>query len=53
MRPFSLLVKPVGSACNLACPYCFYRGHGSSARMDEGWRKFFAHATSYFRELVV
>lgn len=36
MRPFSLLVKPVGSACNLACPYCFYRGHGSSARMDEG-----------------
>ena len=23
-RPFSLLVKPVGAACNLACDYCFY-----------------------------
>ena len=23
--PFSLLVKPVGAACNLACDYCFYR----------------------------
>ena len=24
----SLLVKPVGDACNLACSYCFYRGAG-------------------------
>ena len=24
MKPFSLLVKPVGAACNLACDYCFY-----------------------------
>lgn len=24
LRPFSLLVKPVGGACNLACDYCFY-----------------------------
>ena len=24
--PFSLLVKPVGAACNLACDYCFYLG---------------------------
>ena len=23
-RPFSLLVKPVGATCNLACDYCFY-----------------------------
>ena len=23
-KPFSLLVKPVGAACNLACDYCFY-----------------------------
>lgn len=29
MRPFSLLVKPVGGACNLACSYCFYREHAS------------------------
>ena len=25
MKPFSLLVKPAGADCNLACPYCFYR----------------------------
>ena len=24
MTPFSLLVKPVGAQCNLACDYCFY-----------------------------
>ena len=27
--PFSLLVKPVGAACNLACDYCFYLGKAS------------------------
>jgi uncharacterized protein len=25
-REFSLLVKPAGADCNLACDYCFYRG---------------------------
>lgn len=25
---FSLLLKPVGEACNLDCEYCFYRHHG-------------------------
>ena len=24
ISPFSLLVKPAGAACNLACDYCFY-----------------------------
>ncbi len=24
MRPFSLLIKPAGPDCNLACHYCFY-----------------------------
>jgi uncharacterized protein len=24
MRPFSLLIKPAGPDCNLACRYCFY-----------------------------
>lgn len=24
-RPFHLMAKPVGAACNLACDYCFYR----------------------------
>ncbi len=39
-RPFQLFVKPAGAACNLACRYCYYRGHaGESAapvRMDDG-----------------
>lgn len=35
MREFSLLVKPAGSACNLKCPFCFYRGHGDVAPMSE------------------
>lgn len=35
MREFSLLVKPAGSACNLNCPYCFYRGHGEVAPMSD------------------
>jgi len=26
VKPFSLLVKPVGSRCNLDCRYCFYTG---------------------------
>jgi uncharacterized protein len=26
LKPFSLLVKPVGSRCNLDCRYCFYLG---------------------------
>lgn len=28
MHPFSLLIKPVGGACNITCKYCFYREHG-------------------------
>ncbi|MBN2289014.1 MAG: anaerobic sulfatase maturase [Candidatus Glassbacteria bacterium] len=26
LKPFTLLVKPVGSRCNLSCSYCFYLG---------------------------
>ncbi len=26
VRPFQLLIKPVGPRCNLACRYCFYSG---------------------------
>lgn len=25
-RHFSVIVKPIGSACNLSCSYCYYRG---------------------------
>ncbi|MFC1607462.1 anaerobic sulfatase maturase [Candidatus Latescibacterota bacterium] len=27
VNPFSLLIKPVGSRCNLNCRYCFYLGN--------------------------
>jgi uncharacterized protein len=38
-KPFHLMIKPVGAACNLACEYCYYREKaayypGSSFRMD-------------------
>lgn len=39
---FSLMIKPVGSACNLGCSYCYYLGKGTSpctggvAVMSEG-----------------
>ncbi len=29
IEPFSLLIKPVGSRCNLDCSYCFYQGTDS------------------------
>lgn len=29
MAPYSLLVKPAGADCNLACRYCFYRKNSS------------------------
>jgi uncharacterized protein len=39
-RPFHLMLKPAGAACNLACDYCFYREKaalypGSALRMDD------------------
>ena len=34
MKPFSLLVKPAGSDCNLVCPYCFYRGKPQGRMTD-------------------
>jgi uncharacterized protein len=39
-RPFRLIAKPSGAACNLACEYCFFLSKsqlypGSTQRMDE------------------
>ena len=34
MKPFSLLVKPVGAACNLACRYCFYSDHADGVMSE-------------------
>jgi len=37
LRPFHLMAKPAGSACNLACSYCFYisRWDGRVSGMDD------------------
>ncbi len=29
-RPFSVMLKPVGASCNLACGYCYYREKGTA-----------------------
>ena len=35
MKKLQLLIKPVSSACNLKCAYCFYRDE-EQHRMDRG-----------------
>ncbi|MBP7050167.1 MAG: anaerobic sulfatase maturase [Phycisphaerae bacterium] len=41
MQPFTLLIKPSGSDCNVDCAYCFYKsraseiGHGRQRMSDE------------------
>jgi uncharacterized protein len=41
MQPFTLLIKPSGSDCNVDCTYCFYKsrpseiGHGRQRMSDE------------------
>ncbi|MFH1716928.1 MAG: radical SAM protein, partial [Planctomycetota bacterium] len=30
MQPFTLLIKPSGSDCNIDCEYCFYKGRDAS-----------------------
>jgi serine-type anaerobic sulfatase-maturating enzyme len=30
IRPFTLLIKPSGSDCNIDCAYCFYKGRDAS-----------------------
>ncbi len=46
MQPFTLLIKPSGSDCNLDCKYCFYKhrvpeiGHGKQRMGDEVLEKF-------------
>lgn len=42
MRPFSLLVKPVGGSCNLDCRYCFYREHPGGRMSGKAFRKMLA-----------
>ena len=52
MRPFSLLVKPAGADCNLACPYCFYRPGGrGSPRADSD--AILSHTLATYRELPI
>lgn len=39
MKPFTLLIKPVGGACNIECEYCFYRGHGGGVMSQDALEK--------------
>ena len=43
------MAKPVGSRCNLACPYCYYRDKGASAGDDDSWRMSDALLEDYVR----
>lgn len=38
MKPFSILLKPVGAACNLDCSYCFYSDHPAGVMAEETFR---------------
>lgn len=46
MQPFTVLIKPSGSDCNLDCQYCFYKkrapevGQGRQRMSDEVLEKF-------------
>ena len=42
MKPFSLLVKPVGGECNLRCRYCFYSGHPGGRMKPELFERMLA-----------
>ena len=52
MRPFTLLIKPTGQDCNIACRYCFYSpktelfGDGRHRMSDEVLEKL---VSSYVR----
>lgn len=34
-RPLYVMLKPVGSRCNLACQYCYYQGKGNALLSEE------------------
>ena len=53
MRGFSLLVKPAGDSCNLACPYCFYRGHGEGGAARRMSEEMLAHLLTTYRALPI
>ena len=51
MPGIRLLIKPVSSACNLRCGYCFYRDIADDAR-KETYRKKHEHSRSLpFRKI--
>ena len=37
-RPFSVMIKPVGSSCNLRCDYCYYSTPDGPAARADAWR---------------
>ena len=53
--PFTLMVKPVGSTCNMRCRYCYYLGNEVSKRqlmkddvLEKMIRNYFSHAQSVY-----
>ncbi|MCL2166843.1 MAG: radical SAM protein, partial [Clostridiales bacterium] len=51
-RSFSVMAKPVGSQCNLACSYCYYLKSEASARPDGQKRMTDAILERYIRQYI-
>jgi uncharacterized protein len=46
--PFTVMVKPIGSACNMACRYCYYLGNEISMRRPMSEQTMEAMIRNYF-----
>lgn len=59
-QPFTLLIKPSGSECNIDCKYCFYKdrpsefGHGGEREsyFCESYRQFFDYTVPRFMQIA-
>ena len=45
---FTLMVKPIGSACNMACKYCYYLGNDLSKRLPMSYETLELLIKEYF-----
>ena len=48
MLPFTIMVKPIGSACNMACKYCYYLGNDLSKRQPMSYETLELVIKEYF-----
>lgn len=46
--PFTIMVKPIGSACNMACKYCYYLGNDLSKRQPMSYETLELVIKEYF-----